>query len=93
MKHFKYNLNSVGLLKIFSNYSYSFVLYNQDNSALAGVAQWTEHWPATQKVTGSIPGQGTGLGCGSGPQLGVCERQQIDVSSPLFLPPLPFLYK
>ena len=30
--------------------------------ALAGVAQWIECWPANQKVTGSIPSQGTCLG-------------------------------
>ena len=35
---------------------------------LAGVAQWIEHWPANQRVAGSIPSQGTCLGCGSGPQ-------------------------
>ena len=39
--------------------------------ALAGVAQWIEHQPANPKVTGSIPGQSTCLGCGPGPQLGV----------------------
>ena len=51
-------------------------------AALAGVAQWTEHWPANPKVagSGSVPGQGTCLGCGPGPQLGACERQPIDVS-------------
>ena len=38
--------------------------------ALAGVAQWIEHWPTNQKVTGSIPSQGTCLGCGPGPWLG-----------------------
>ena len=31
----------------------------------AGVAQWTECWPVTQMVAGSIPSQGTCLGCGS----------------------------
>ena len=36
--------------------------------ALAGVAQWTERWPVNQRVTGSMPSQGTGLGCGPGPQ-------------------------
>ena len=36
--------------------------------APAGVAQWTEHWPANQRVTSLIPSQGTGLGCGSGQQ-------------------------
>ena len=44
------------------------------------------------KVAGSIPHQGTCLGCGPGPQLGAHERQpHIDVSLPLFLPPFPAL--
>ena len=56
--------------------------------ALAGVAQWTEHRPANQRVIGSIPSQGTCLGYRPGPQLGAHERQpHIDVS--LFLPPSP----
>ena len=33
------------------------------NRALAGIAQWIECWPANQRVTGSVPGQGTCLGC------------------------------
>ena len=62
------------------------------NSALAGVAQWIEHWPPNQKVTSLIPSQGTCLGCRPGPWLGACERQMInvslthDVSLSLFLP-------
>ena len=48
--------------------------------ALAGVAQWVGHWPASQKVASSIPSQRTCLGCRPGPQLGVCERRLIDVS-------------
>ena len=39
--------------------------------ALPGVAQWIEHWTVNQRVSGSIPGQGsqgTILGCRSGPQ-------------------------
>ena len=59
--------------------------------ALAGVAQGIELWPANQEVACSIPSQGTCLGCGPGPQLGVCERQLIDVSLPFFLPPFPSL--
>ena len=47
--------------------------------ALAGVAQ-IECWPANQRVAGSIPSQGTRVGCRPGPQLGVCRRQPIDVS-------------
>ena len=38
------------------------------NMALAGVAQWIECQPVNQSVTGSIPSQGTCLGCGPGPQ-------------------------
>ena len=56
---------------------------------LTGVAQWVGRLLAKQKVTGSVPSQGTCLGCGFGPSHGVCERQPIDVSLPLFL--LPFL--
>ena len=48
-------------------------------NALASVAQWTECWPVNQKVAGSIPSQGTRLGCGPGPQLGAWERQLIGV--------------
>ena len=40
-------------------------------TALACVAQWMECQPVNQKVAGSIPGQGTCLGCGPGPRLGV----------------------
>ena len=37
------------------------------NMALAAVAQWIECWPVNQRVTSSIPNQGTCLGCGPGP--------------------------
>ena len=36
-------------------------------AALASVAQWTECWPANREVAGSIPSQGTCLGCRPGP--------------------------
>ena len=38
------------------------------NTGLAGVAQWIENHPVNQKVAGSIPSQGTCLGCRPGPQ-------------------------
>ena len=41
---------------------------------LAGVAQWTEPQPANQRVTGSIPSQGTGLGCGQGSLVGGAQE-------------------
>ena len=37
---------------------------------LAGVAQWIECGPVNQGVAGSIPSQGTCLGCGPGPPVG-----------------------
>ena len=59
---------------------------------LAGVAQWTEHRHVNQRVAGSMPSQGTCLGCGPGPQQGTCKRQpRTDVSLPLFLSPFPCL--
>ena len=42
-------------------------------SALAGVAQWTEHQPVNQRVVGSIPNQGTCLGWDQVPSWG-CVR-------------------
>ena len=44
------------------------------------MAQWVERCPTNQKVAGSIPTQSTCLGCRPGPQLGVSDRQLIDVS-------------
>ena len=58
-----------------------------NKSALAGVALWIECRPVNWKVAGSIPSQGTRLGCGPGPQWGAHEKQPYtDVSLPLSLP-------
>ena len=66
--------------------------YKTTSTALAGVAQWIEYRPANQRVTDSIPSQGTCLGCGPGPQVGAREGQpHIDVFLPLFLLPFPSL--
>ena len=48
--------------------------HKKKDDALAHVAQWIEHQPANQKVAGSIPGQGTCLGCEPGPQLGGTQK-------------------
>ena len=62
--------------------------------ALAGVAQWTEHWIVKQRVAGSIPSQCTCLGCRPGPQWGAYKKQphkrqpHSDVSLPLSSFPL-----
>ena len=40
---------------------------------------WLECCPICQKVVGSIPSQGTYLGCRFNPQLGAYKRQPIDV--------------
>ena len=57
--------------------------------ALAGMAHCTERPTVNPRVVGSIPSQGTCLGCDPGPQCGTCKKQpHIDVSLPLFV--LPF---
>ena len=78
------NKRPLGLLKFLWDDLNSWKLFN----ALAGVDQWIERQPANQRVTGSIPSQGTCLGCRPGPQWGTHERQpHMDVFLPLFLPP------
>ena len=37
--------------------------FKKNISALAGVSQWIECWPEKQGLTGSIPSQGTHVGC------------------------------
>ena len=65
-----------------------------DAIGLTGVAQLVGCPPAEQKVAVWIPGQGTGLRCGFGPQSG-CIREAADrcfhVSFPFLLPPFPSL--
>ena len=61
--------------------------FKNSEMALAGVAQWIECQPVNQRVAGSIPTQGTCLGCRPGLQYGVHERQShIDVSLPFSFP-------
>ena len=38
--------------------------FKMSEKALAGVVQWIERHSANQRVAGSIPSQGTCLGCG-----------------------------
>ena len=55
--------------------------------ALATVAQWIEHQPVNQRVTGLIPSQGTCLDCGPDTQYVAHERQpHIDISLSFSLP-------
>ena len=76
-----------------------FKFWNYEIIAVVGVAQWIECWPLNQKVTSSIPTEGTCLGCRPGPHLGACDRQPVDVSlahwcfSPSLSPFLPFSLK
>ena len=57
------------------------------NCALTGVVRLVGHRTAKQKVTGSIPGQGTCLGCGSGPwSRCVCAGQHFSLSLSPSLP-------
>ena len=64
-----------------------YIAIKNRTAALAGVAQWIECWPVNQRVAGSIPSQGTCLGCRPGPQQEACEKQpHIKCFSPLLLP-------
>ena len=64
------------------------LLLLQTSLAPAGVAQWIEHGPTNQRVTGLIPSEGTYLGCRLSPQFRAHKRQpHIDISLPLFLRP------
>ena len=65
--------------KIILNFlSFKSIYFKTSN--LAGMAQSTELQTVNLTVAGSIPSQGTCLGCRPGSQVGVCERQ---VMSPL----------
>ena len=44
---------------------------------MAGVAQWIECRPVNQRVSCSIPSQGTCLGCRLGPQMGCMRGNHI----------------
>ena len=48
--------------------------------AVSDVAQWTECQPTNCEVASLNPSQGTCLGCGPGPQLGVGKWEQMHVS-------------
>ena len=84
-------LQSNPYLAVVSHLHVIFLILNalKKLQTLAGVAQWIEYWSANRKVASSISGQGTCLGCGPGPHLGVFKRQLIDVS----LPPFPLSLK
>ena len=60
---------------------------------LAGVAQWIERWPVNQRVIGSIPGQGTCLGCEPGAQQGGEQEATTHCFSPSLSPSLPLCLK
>ena len=53
---------------------------------LTSVAQLVGHCPTKQKVTWSIPGQGTRLGCGLSPQLGSAPPINVSLSHRCFSP-------
>ena len=76
----------VNLQSYYYNYNESKILI----TALAGVVQWIDCWPANQKVAGLIPSQGTCLGCRPGLQWGVLKGQpHTGVSLPHFSLPSP----
>ena len=75
-------LQHIGLLQCFHS--------RNTHWPLTGVAQWVGHYPASQGVTGSIPRQGTCLGCRPGPWLGTGVQEMADRCFSLS-PSFPFL--
>ena len=71
----------------------TFKLINVNSVTLAGMAQWIECLTASQRVSGSIPSQGTYLGCvwARSPVGGAQEATTHYVSLPFFLLPFPYL--
>ena len=55
--------NKIKLVKSKNTRIFQKLKKNRKHHTLVGVAQWIQHWPANQRVTGSIPSQGTCLGC------------------------------
>ena len=56
-------LKSIFVSLIFSIRGMNYFYIKGESLALAGIAQWIEHRPVNQRVPGSIPSQGTCLGC------------------------------
>ena len=69
------------------------VLIRRGKCSLAGAAQWTERRAGNQEVAGLISGQGTGLGCGPGPQLGFPRGNRPMFLFPSFSLPSPLSKK
>ena len=84
--------DKVGLLYIYMCPNKAHAMYILQllkyTSALGGVAQQIDCRPENQRVVGSIPSEGTCLGCRPGPQQRVLERQpHTDVSFSFLLSP------
>ena len=56
----KFNSLNVSICNVALNEK---ITTSRQTGALAGVAQWIECWPVNQKVSVSIPSQGTCLDC------------------------------
>ena len=84
--HFGFIVN-VNVCKLFQHFIMKNFKHKKAKIALAGVARWTECWPVSQRVSGSVPGQGTCLGCGLDPQWGCVRGNHTVMFLSLFLPP------
>ena len=56
--------------KLLNFHSYVCTYFEKERRPLARVAQWIERRTSKQEVMGSIPSQGTWLGCGPGSPVG-----------------------
>ena len=91
LEAFKKDMDSNAIIVgILTSYCQQWLLQTKyQQGYLACVDQLIEYWPVTQSVAAVISSQDICLGCGQGPQQGSQEWEpRIDVSLPLFLPPL-----
>ena len=80
----------INKLSKFNYMLFNFIKQTQKGPGWCGSVYWA--WASDQGVAGSVPSQGTCLGCRPGPQWGLREGQpHIDACLPLFLPPFPSL--
>ena len=89
--HRVYNFKMTQIFRLAKNFNIANATLIKD-VALAGMTRWIECRPVNWKFAGSIPSQGTCLGCGHVPSWGYARGNwsmflsHIYISLPLFLP-------
>ena len=69
--------------------AYSLLFGKSEARALAGVAQWIEHWSVNQRASCLTPSQDTCLCCSQVPSWGHARGNHTLMFLPFFLLPFP----